>query len=92
MIGGGGYVLNAEKSAEGRPYCGCELWTSVAGNRRWQPETLYPSREEGGCAVGGGGGGDWHSFRPSRGSVYDRKQERITAGFWQRPDQVDVQM
>jgi hypothetical protein len=62
MIGGGGYVLNVEESAKGRPYCRGKLGTPVTVDCRWQPEPLHPSREECDCAVGGGGGRDGYGF------------------------------
>ncbi len=92
VIGGGGHVLNVEESAKGSPYCRGKLGTPVAGDCRWQPKPLHPSREECGCAVGGGSGGDWYSFRPPCGPVHDCKQVGINARLGKGSHQVNVQV
>ncbi len=78
MVGSRLSVFDGEEAAQAGPQRRGELGTSVACNNVWNAESLYPSMEEGRCAVGGGGGSQRNRFRPASRSVDDGKQIRKT--------------
>ncbi len=57
---------------ECRPQGGRELWTPVAGDYHRDTEPLDPTRDEGGCTIGGSGGRKRDSFKPASIPVYYR--------------------
>ncbi len=76
MVGGRLSVFDGEEATQAGPQRRGELWTPVTCDDVWNAESLYPSLEEGRCAVGGGGGSERNRLRPASRSVYDGKQIR----------------
>ncbi len=74
MVGGRLSVFDGVEAAQAGPQRRGELGTSVACNNIWNAETLYPTMEEGRCAVGGGGGRQRNRFRPA-GSPVDNSEQ-----------------
>ena len=89
MVRGGLIVGDGQERAQAGPQRAGELRTcDTAGNA----ESLNPSLEESGCAVGGGGGRERDGLRPSSGPVDDCEKVGKTGGTRERAYQINVEV